>query len=100
MLNSNIKAANNDVNTLVKDAKLLFNAAAELTGDKAEEIRHRGMHMLDAALIKAQDAQANVVAAGKEMAVSANDYVVKNPWRSVAAATGVGLLIGVLIARK
>ncbi len=100
MLNSTIKPTQNDVKTLVKDAQALFSSAAELTGEKADEIRHRGMHMLDVALIKAQDAKANVVAVGKDMAVSANDYVEKNPWRAVAAATSVGVLIGVLIARK
>ncbi|HEX7987707.1 MAG TPA: DUF883 domain-containing protein, partial [Duganella sp.] len=27
-------------------------------------------------------------------------YVKENPWRSIAAAAGVGLLIGVIIGRK
>jgi len=34
------------------------------------------------------------------MAKSADVYVKENPWRSIAAAAGVGLLIGVIIGRK
>jgi ElaB/YqjD/DUF883 family membrane-anchored ribosome-binding protein len=31
---------------------------------------------------------------------STNDYVHENPWRSIALGTGIGLLLGVIIARK
>lgn len=100
MLESNLKVVNNDVKTLVKDAQALFQAAATLTGEKADEVRHRGMRLLDTALGKAQDAQANALVAGKEMAVSADHYVKENPWRAIAAAAGVGLLAGVILGRK
>ncbi len=104
MLNSNLKAVScdvsNDVKTLVKDAQALFHAAAALTGEKADEIRSRGMNMLDSALVKAQDAQASAVATGKEMVASADDYVKENPWRAIAAATGIGLLAGIILARS
>ncbi|HEY1228296.1 MAG TPA: DUF883 domain-containing protein, partial [Ramlibacter sp.] len=41
-----------DMKTLVRDAQSLLTAAASLTGTKAEELRERGMRMLDAALGK------------------------------------------------
>ena len=100
MLESNLKVVNNDVKTLVTDAQALFKAAAALTGEKAEEVRNRGMRLLDTALVKAQDAQASAVVAGKEMANSADDYVKENPWRAIATAAGVGLLVGVILGRK
>jgi ElaB/YqjD/DUF883 family membrane-anchored ribosome-binding protein len=100
MLESNLKVVNNDLKTLVKDAQALFQAAAALTGEKADEVRHRGMRLLDTALAKAQDAQASALVAGKEMAASADDYVKENPWRAIAAAAGVGLLMGVILGRK
>ncbi len=100
MLESNIKVVNSDVKVLVKDAQALFQAAATLTGEKATEVHTRGMHMLDAALVKAQDAQTNVIVAGKEMATSAQSYVKENPWRTVAVASGVGLLVGAILSRK
>ncbi|HAT33698.1 DUF883 family protein [Janthinobacterium fluminis] len=100
MLENNIATVNNDVKTLVKDAQALFSAAAALTGEKAEEVRSRGMRTLDAALAKAQEAQAGAIVAGKQMAASADVYVKENPWRTIAAAAGVGLLVGVILGRK
>lgn len=100
MLENNLTTVNNDVKTLVKDAQALFSAAAALTGEKAEEVRSRGMRTLDAALAKAQEAQAGAIIAGKQMAASADVYVKENPWRTIAAAAGVGLLVGVILGRK
>jgi|SRR5450759_4757509 ElaB/YqjD/DUF883 family membrane-anchored ribosome-binding protein len=100
MLDANLKVVNNDVKTLVKDAQALFQAAAALPGEKAEEIRNRGMRLLDTALVKAEDMQASAFVAGKEMAASADGYVKENPWRTIAAAAGVGLLAGVILGRK
>ena len=100
MLESNLSVVNNDVKTLVKDAQSLFHAATALTGEKAEEARQRGMHLLDTALVKVQDAQASTLVIGKEMAASADHYVKENPWRAIAAAGSVGLLLGVILGRK
>lgn len=100
MLESNLKVVNNDVKTLVADAQALLQAAAALTGEKADEVRNRGMRLLDTALAKAEDAQKSAMVAGKEMAASADGYVKENPWRTIAAAAGVGLLVGVILGRK
>jgi ElaB/YqjD/DUF883 family membrane-anchored ribosome-binding protein len=100
MLEANLQVLNNDVKTLVQDARTLFQTAAALTGEKAEEVRNRGMRLLDTALSKAQDAQASAVVAGKEMAASADDYVKANPWRTITAVAGVALLVGVIVGRK
>lgn len=100
MLESNMKAVNNDVKALVTDAQALLVAAAALTGEKAEEMRQQGMRMLDAALVSAHDVQASAIVAGKKMAASTECYVKENPWRTIAAVAGIGLLAGVLLGRK
>lgn len=100
MLESNIKLVNNDIKVLIKDAQALFQAAAALTGEKADEMRMRAMRVLDTALAKAQEMQTNALIAGKEMAVSADGYVKEKPWQAIAAAAGVGLLAGMVLARK
>ena len=100
MLESNFKAISNDVKTLVADAQALLQVAATLTGEKAEEARSRGMSLLDTALVKAQEAQAFTVVAGKEMVVTTEDYVKENPLRAIAIAAGIGLLLGALLSRK
>lgn len=99
-LNGNVNAVQTDVKTLVKDAQTLLSAAAALTGEKAEDMRARGMEMLDAALGKASQVQGQAIVKGKELAQTADVYVKDNPWRTIAAAAGVGLLVGVILGRK
>lgn len=99
-LNGNLGNVQTDVKTLVKDAQALLIAAAALTGEKAEEMRGRGMQLLDQALGKASQVQGQAIVKGKELAHSADVYVKDNPWRTIAAAAGVGLLLGVILGRR
>jgi ElaB/YqjD/DUF883 family membrane-anchored ribosome-binding protein len=99
-LNGKMDHAGTDVKALVKDAQSLLTAAAALTGTKADELRERGMQMLDVALGKAGKYQGQAVVKSKELARTADVYVKDNPWRTVAVAAGVGLLVGVLLGRK
>jgi ElaB/YqjD/DUF883 family membrane-anchored ribosome-binding protein len=99
-LNSSMKDASSDVKALVKDAQGLLSAAAALTGDKADELRARGMEMLERAVGKAGQYQGQALDKGKELAHTADVYVKDNPWRTVVAAASVGLLVGVLLGRK
>jgi len=100
MLESNIEAINNDIRLLIKDAQALFYAAKELTGDKADELRNRGMRLLDTALLKIQESKAEMLVSGKAMTASADRFVKDNPWRAVASATGLALVLGLVIGRK
>ena len=99
-LNGAVNSHQTDVKTLVRDAQTLLTAAAALTGEKAEELRGRGMQMLDVAMGKASQAQDQALVKGKELAQTADVYVKDNPWRTIAAAAGVGLLVGVILGRK
>ncbi len=100
MMESQLKTVRNDFGTLLRDAQALFREATSATGVKADDLRARGMAMLDEASGKAKELQAAAIEAGKEMADSADGYVRQNPWQAVAISAGVGLLVGVLIARK
>jgi ElaB/YqjD/DUF883 family membrane-anchored ribosome-binding protein len=99
-VNSAISSTQADVKTLVKDAQALLTAAAALTGEKAEELRTKGMQLLDVAMGKASQVQGQAVVKGKELAHTADVYVKDNPWRTIAAAASVGLLVGVILGRK
>ena len=99
-LNGSAKDAGADMKALVKDAQSLLSAAASLTGNKADELRERGMELLDQALGKATKYQDQAVVKSKELARTADVYVKDNPWRTVAVAAGVGLLLGVILGRK
>ena len=100
MLESNVKTVRNDMRTLMREAQDLFREATSMTGDKADEMRARGMALLESALTKAQEVQAVAIETGKEVAETADDFVKENPWKAVALSAGVGVLVGLLIARK
>jgi ElaB/YqjD/DUF883 family membrane-anchored ribosome-binding protein len=99
-MDGNLNDAGTDMKALVKDAQSLLTAAASLTGIKADELRERGMAMLDTALGNSRKYQDQAMVKGKELARNADVYVKDNPWRTVAVAAGVGLLVGVLLGRK
>lgn len=95
-----LKTVRNDMKTLVKDAQALFAEAAAATGEKADELRARGLTLLEAAAEAAQTAQAAAIEKGKEVAAKTDDYVHENPWRAVAISAGLGLLVGLVIGRS
>jgi ElaB/YqjD/DUF883 family membrane-anchored ribosome-binding protein len=97
---SNASEASSDVKALVRDAQSMLNAAAALTGDKAEELRSRGMELLDRALGRAGNYQDQAIERGRELAHEADVYVKDNPYRTLALAAGVGVMLGVLLSRK
>lgn len=100
MLTSNYKTVRTDMRTLVKDAQALFREATAVTGDKAEELRNKGLNLLETAIDKAQEVQTAAIETGKELAETTDEFVQENPWKAVAIGAGVGLLVGILIARK
>ncbi len=68
--------------------------------DKAEELRSRGMELLDRALGRAGHYQGQAMERGRELAQEADVYVKDNPYRTLAVAAGIGVLLGVLLSRK
>jgi ElaB/YqjD/DUF883 family membrane-anchored ribosome-binding protein len=100
MLEAKLKAVTNDMDTLVKDAEALFQAASSLSGDKAAEMRKRGMDLMDTAVARVRELHHSAVANGKDATVSADAYVKENPWRVVAAAGGLGLLAGLILGSR
>lgn len=100
MLESNIKTVRTDIKTLLEDAQELFREATSSTGVKAEELRAKGLILLDTALEKAQEMQAAAIETGKEVAQTTDEFVQENPWKAVAISAGLGLLVGMLVGRK
>ena len=62
MTKSALKTVRNDMKTLVKDAQELFREAASATGDKADELRNKGLTLLEAAVETAQNAHTAAIA--------------------------------------
>lgn len=100
MLESEIKTVRSDLKTLVQDAQALFNEATSTSGVKAEDLRQRGMTLLDSALAQVHQLQAATLDKGRKIVDGTDGYVRENPWQAVGISAAVGVLIGMLIARK
>ncbi len=89
-----------DMRTALSGAEELLRQAAASTGDRAAELRERGLNALRQAKEKAQDIQDTVTSTSKQAARAADDYVHAHPWRAIGLAGSIGLLLGLIINRK
>lgn len=89
-----------DFKVVLADAEELLKATAAQTGDKAAELREKVTEHLKRAKFRLQEEQEKMVTRTKEVAGATDDYVHDHPWHAVGVAAGVGLLLGLLIARR
>ncbi len=88
-----------DLQLVVSDAEELLRATAGQAGDKVVVARERIQDSLAAAKARLDVAQEAMLEKTKQAARATDDYVHDNPWQAVGIAAGVGLLVGMLIAR-
>ncbi len=100
MHESRIETVRNDLKTLVRDAQALFDEATSASGAKAEQLRTQGMQLLDSALERTQELQEAAIQTGRKIAHDTDAYVHEHPWRAIGVAGAVGVLVGMLIARR
>ena len=92
--------AQSEVDKAISGAEDMLSQAASATGEKAAELRDRALQQLKALRERLSDAQDVALKKGKAAAIATDDYVHDNPWRSILAAASVGVVIGLLIARR
>jgi len=92
--------AQSEVDKAISGAEDMLSQAASATGEKAAELRDRALQQLKALRERLNDAQDVAMQKGKAAAIATDDYVHDNPWRSILAAASVGVVIGLLIARR
>jgi ElaB/YqjD/DUF883 family membrane-anchored ribosome-binding protein len=85
-----------DLKSLAHDAEELMKATAGQAGEKVSELRSRLAAALESAKATCQRLEERTVAAAK-----ATDQTIRaHPYESIGIAFGLGLLVGVLVARK
>jgi ElaB/YqjD/DUF883 family membrane-anchored ribosome-binding protein len=100
MHEARIETVQSELKNLVQEAQALFDEASGVTGAKAEELRARGMHMLDSAMHSVHELQSAVTAAGRKVVHDTDHYVHQHPWQAIGIAGAVGVVVGLLIARR
>jgi ElaB/YqjD/DUF883 family membrane-anchored ribosome-binding protein len=87
-------------NEVLTDAEALVKATADLGGETLNVARTRARESLRVGKLRLAEAQ-QVVTRKARMAADATDtYVRESPWEAIGIAAGVGVLVGVLLARR
>jgi len=89
-----------DLRQVVADAEELLRATANQAGEGAATARARiqeSLQVVKTRMVAAEDA---VIERTREAAKVTDQYVHENPWKSVGASAVVGVVIGMLIARR
>ena len=95
-MDKNTCTASNDMGTLAEDARALMDATADVDGEKVSDARKR----LAAALERGKEICGRVREKAVEGAKAADTAVREHPYQAIGIAFGVGVLIGVLVARS
>jgi len=85
-----------DLKAVVHDAEELMKATASQAGEKLSELRSRLAAALESAKATCERVEEKTIAAAK-----ATDRTIReHPYESIGIAFGLGLLVGVLVARR
>jgi ElaB/YqjD/DUF883 family membrane-anchored ribosome-binding protein len=90
------QAMRDDLNTLAEDARALMVATADVAGEKVSEARKR----LAAALESGKEIYGRVREKTVEKAKAVDETIHEHPYQAMGIALGVGVLLGVLLARR
>lgn len=89
-----------DLENLTRDAEDLLKATAGDVSEKAKEARSRVAAALERAKTTCAHMQEQTVATAKAAAKKADTVIREHPYESIGVALGVGVLLGIVIARK
>jgi ElaB/YqjD/DUF883 family membrane-anchored ribosome-binding protein len=89
-----------DLTTVMRDAEALIHASADQGSAKMVEARAKIQQSLEAAKTRFLAAEQAVQRQAAHTVHATEDFARRNPWQALSLATGVGLVIGVLLARR
>ncbi len=106
-IKSTQKRVDDDVAHVDDDVQLLSDTLEEVlaySGDKADqkylELKTRAERALDDVKNRISHASDNYYYRAKEVVYRADDYIQENPWHGVGIGASVGLVLGLLLARR
>ena len=104
MYESNVSVAGSEVRSLIHEAQRMLSEASATTGERAEELKKKGLQLLSSSVSKAQELEKLALDSAKSVAASTDTLVHENPWRAIAVAgvvgAGIGLVLGMAINQK
>lgn len=89
-----------DLKVVIEDAEELLKLTAGQAGEKVSEMRARIQDRLHRAKGDLSHLQSAAVDQARQAARVTDDFVHDQPWTAVGVAAGIGVLVGLLIARR
>lgn len=89
-----------DLRLVMTDAEELLRATASQAGEGAAAARARIQESLQVVKERLGEAETAVIERTRQAAKITDQYVHDNPWKSIGISAGVGVIIGMLIARR
>jgi ElaB/YqjD/DUF883 family membrane-anchored ribosome-binding protein len=89
-----------DLKAVVADAEELLKATARQTGERITEARAKAEGSMKAAKVRLAEEEVAVMARTKAVAKATEDCVRANPWKAMGITAAVGLVLGILVARR
>jgi ElaB/YqjD/DUF883 family membrane-anchored ribosome-binding protein len=89
-----------DVRVVIADAEELLRITASQAGEGAAALRGRIESGLKKARVDLAQLQDAAMVKAKAAGRATDDFVHDNPWKAVGVASGIGLVVGLLIGRR
>jgi ElaB/YqjD/DUF883 family membrane-anchored ribosome-binding protein len=89
-----------DMRALIRDTEEVLRHKVADAGEGYQEAKSRLEKSLVSARTELSHMESALLDKTREAARSADSYVRHHPWESIGVGAGIGLLIGLLIARK
>jgi len=89
-----------EIKAVISDAEEMLSATADQAGEKVANLRARVQTRLLDAKERLSEAEELLVARTRAGAQATDAYVHESPWTAIGIAAGVGLLVGLVVARR
>lgn len=89
-----------DLRVVIADAEQLLRSTAGDVGEQGAEMRSRVLARLSEARRNLGALQHSAATRVREAGAATEGFVRDHPWTAVGAATGLGLLLGLLLTRR
>jgi ElaB/YqjD/DUF883 family membrane-anchored ribosome-binding protein len=89
-----------DFRDVMHDIESLLATGADKAGGEADALRARIRERMEAAKVRVADVQREAVDGARRAAHATDSFVHEHPWQAVGVAAAIGVVFGVLIARR
>lgn len=89
-----------ELKTLADTLEEVLNSSADKSKEELETLRQKAQYTLSGSRAKLREAGRELVDNTKEIAGKADNYVRENPWTGIGIGAAVGVVLGVLLAKR